>query len=156
MQLTPFLFSSLFAIIVMCFHKNQLCSSKNEIVGRSKQPIYKPFSKTIRSPSVLIHHDEEPVEDAFSLTFDPIRCFPATLAVQAFDCSDRRKRLLFSYKMSSFRLHWFTSQRVLHDTHEGPLMLLAVVRQNRGQQQVAREPALAHQLEHPPWHFFLH
>lgn len=117
-------------------------------VGTSKQPIYKPFSKTISPLSVPIHHDEEPMEDAFSLTFDPIRCFAATLAVQAVDCSYHRKRLLFSYKMSSFSR--FTSQRVLHDTHEGPLMLLAVIRQNRGQQQVAHEPVLAHQLEHPP------
>lgn len=56
-------------------------------------------------------------------------------------------------KVSSFGRHRFTSQRAFHDTHEGPLMLPPVVWSNRGQQQVARGPSLAHHLEQPPFFY---
>lgn len=102
-----------------------------------------------------IHHDDDAVEDAFSLSFDPIRCFPwASQFVQSVNRSDGRKGCYFHTK--HLLLDRIDSPRwgPLHDTHEGPRMLLAVIWQNRGQQQVAHGPALAHQLQHPPWHFF--
>lgn len=56
------------------------------------------------------------------------------------------------------RLHFHTKCLLLDcidSPHRVTLMLLAVIWQNRGQQQLAHGPVLAHQLEHPPDIFFL-
>lgn len=55
------------------------------------------------------------------------------------------------------RLHFHTKCLLLDcidSPHRVTLMLLAVIWQNRGQQQLAHGPVLAHQLEHPPDIFF--
>lgn len=55
-----------------------------------------------------IHPNDDAVEDVFPLTFDPIRAIQTSCSVSRLLWP--QERLLFSYKVSSFSLHRFTSQ----------------------------------------------